>query len=214
MLDLIPIPEEIQEDIKEDLAVLNEGIEDLKASPFVKKPTRAKKEVFKPPPPQEQEEAATEKDEEEDDTEKEDTPPPRKKTARKKELSEKQKAHLAKMRQKKIDKANGNLIDKGGQGIIEKNPQELEYMEAKEFDKWLSNMEKFEKLIIKKRNAEAKQRAIEEKKEAELEAKIRKKIALENKQKQGIREPAPQAPQILQQPQSGDFGEYGNMFGY
>ena len=75
-------------------------------------------------------------------------------------------------------------------------------------------MERFEKLIIKKRNAEAKQREIEEKKEAELEARIRKKIALENKQKQGIREPAPQAPQILQQQGGGDFGEYSSLFGY
>ena len=214
MLELIPIPEEIQEDIKEDLAVLNEGIEDLKASPFVTAPSQrngSKKEVFKPPPPQEQE---REEQEEQEPCEAAETPPPRKKTARKKELSEKQKAHLAKMRQKKIDKANGNLIDKGGEGRIEKTPQELEYMEAKEFDKWLSNMERFEKLIIKKRNAEAKQREIEDKKEAELEARIRKKIALENKQKQGIREPAPQAPQILQQQGGGDFGEYSSLFGY
>ena len=212
MLELIPIPEEIQEDIKEDLAVLNEGIEDLKASPFVTAPSRNKKEVFKPPPPQEQEQEREEQEQE--PCEAAETPPPRKKTARKKELSEKQKAHLAKMRQKKIDKANGNLIDKGGEGRIEKTPQDLEYMEAKEFDKWLSNMERFEKLIIKKRNAEAKQREIEEKKEAELEARIRKKIALENKQKQGIREPAPQAPQILQQQGGGDFGEYSSLFGY
>lgn len=202
-LDLIPIPEEIQEDIKEDLAVLNDGqIEDLKASPFAVEPKR--KATFKPPPPNVVNEANSETEEQE--------PAPRKKTGRKKELSEKQKAHLTKMRQKKIDKANGNLVDKGGEGKIEPTAEELEYMEAKEFDRWLSQMEKFEKLIIKRRNEEAKKRQLEEKKEAELEAKIRKKIALENRQRQGIKEPVPEAPQILQQ--KNDFGEYGNMFGY
>lgn len=200
-LDLIPIPDEIQEDIKEDLAVLNDGqIEDLKASPFITEPKR--KATFKPPPPNVVSEA----------TEEEVEPAPRKKTGRKKELSEKQKAHLARMRQKKIDKANGNLVNKGGENKIEPTAEELEYMEAKEFDKWLSQMEKFEKLIIKKRQQEAKKREAEAKKEAELEAKIRKKIELENRQRQGIREPVPAPPQILQQ--NNDFGEYGNMFGY
>ena len=85
MLELIPIPEEIQEDIKEDLAVLNEGIEDLKASPFVTAPSRNKKEVFKPPPPQEQEQE--QEQEEQEPCEAAETPPPRKKTARKKERS-------------------------------------------------------------------------------------------------------------------------------
>ena len=112
-VDLIPIPPEIQEDIKEDLAVLNDGqIENLKASPFITEPK--KKATFKPPPPNLQEE--TEEEE----------PAPRKKTGRKKELSEKQKAHLARMRQKKIDKANEKLADKGAEKKIElPSPEEL-----------------------------------------------------------------------------------------
>ena len=221
---MLEIP--IQSDIKDDLAVID-NIENLKTSPFV---TLPKKRIFKPPtipstespvtsmestiPSMESPVTSMESSKESPVTSMEsDDIVSRPKTAKKKkELSEKQKAHLLKMRQKKIDKTNAKLSKNHEIVHIEATPEELAYMEAKEFDHWLSQMEKFEKMIMKKREAENKIREAELKKEAILEAKIRKKIELENQQRQGNTiNKIPEPPVILKQ---NDFGEYSSFFGY
>lgn len=205
-LDLIAIPDEIAEDIKEDLAVLNDDkLEDLKASPFAVEPKR--KVAFKPPPPdaQEIEEQVQEK-------------PKRKK----KELSEKQKAHLARMRAKKANKAQQKL-----EKVIEKAPEvveevkvtqpqevtetELEYMEAEEFNTWLKNMDKFEKLLKKQQDIKRKEEEKRRKEEDAVEARVRAKLEKEYREKQGIRTKIPE-PENLNKTE--DFGEYGSYFGY
>jgi len=220
-LEMLEIP--VEPDIINDLAVID-NIENLKSSPFVTMPK--KKEVFKPVAAEVPSEnnpinnpISTPYQQAQQQVVAPEVVEPRLKTVKKKkELSEKQKAHLLKMRQKKIDKANKNLTkqvknpDGSPTAVIEASVEELEYMEAQEFDHWLSQMEKFEKLIMKKRQAENKIKEAEAKKEAELEAKIRKKIELENKQRQGVQTNSiPEPPAILKQ---NDFGEFSSYFGY
>ena len=210
-LDLINLPEEIAEDIKEDLAVLNDDkLEDLRGSPFAVEPKR--KQAFKPPPP------SSEDADSESPAASGDEKPKRKK----KPLSEKQKAHLARMRAKKATKAQAKV-----EKVIEKAPEvvqevsapqpqeiteeELEYMEAEEFNLWLKNMEKFEKLIKKQAEIKRKQEEKMRKEEEAIEARVRAKLEKEYNQKQGIREKVPEPANLNKQE---DFGEYSSYFGY
>lgn len=207
VLDLINIPEEIAEDIKEDLAVLNDDkLEDLKGSPFAVEPKR--KVAFKPPPPSEPA-----------DTVGAEAPAPKKK---KKELSEKQKAHLARMRAKKANKAQAKvekMIEKAPEVVNEVSapkPQEiteeeLEYMEAEEFNMWLKNMDKFERLIKKQQEIKRKKEEKMKKEEEAIEARVRAKLEKEYRQSQGIRQKIPEPESLNKQE---DFGDYSSYFGY
>ena len=208
VLDLINIPDEIAEDIKEDLAVLNDDkLEDLKGSPFAVQPKR--NVAFKPPPPSVE-------------TEEESEEPQVKPKRKKKQLSDKQKAHLARMRAKKASKAQAKV-----EKVIEKAPEvvqeisapqpneiteeELEYMEAEEFNMWLKNMDKFEKLIKKQQEIKRKQEEKMRKEEEAVEARVRAKLEKEYRQSQGIRQKIPE-PETLNKKE--DFGDYASYFGY
>ncbi len=213
VLDLINIPDEIAEDIKEDLAVLNDDkLEDLRGSPFAVEPKR--KQAFKPPPP-----SSDDADSESPSVSGEQGEKPRRK---KKPLSEKQKAHLARMRAKKANKAQAKV-----EKVLEKSPEvvqevsapqpqeisteELEYMEAEEFNMWLKNMDKFEKLIKKQQEIKRKHEEKMRKEEEAVEARVRAKLEKEYKQRVGIREKVPEPVNLNKQE---DFGEYGSYFGY
>ena len=87
----------------------------------------------------------------------------------------------------------------------------------RDFERWVNNFEKFDKVMTVRQEKERKKLEEEAKKEAEMEAKIRKKIKDEELQRKG--QPPRQTPQvttpsILQQPNESRFGKYGSMFGY
>lgn len=240
-------PEEEQKELEADLAIINEDIkepviEDLNQSPFIKEPKRIKKETFKPPPPKkediqkEMESADMEFDEEKKrivDKAEQPKPPPKKvKTLKpKKPLTEKQKAHLENMRLKRAEKQKAKLeqqmdktdivakVEKKMQKPVEYSEEEIKEMEKEEFDNWLKQMDKFNKMMEAIEKEKMRKAEAERKKEAEIEARIRKKIELENKQRQGqvIRKNKPQPsqnlPPILQQ-QENEYGEYAYMFGF
>ena len=108
----------------------------------------------------------------------------------KRPLSEKQKAHLEKMRlkkaNKKLDKIKGNIVsnDKINNEVnfVEPTQEELVDMETEEFDSWLKNMDKFEKIMLRMEKEKLKKQAEAERKEKEQEAKYFKKF--QEKQKQ------------------------------
>ena len=126
------------------------------------------------------------------------------------------------MRAKKASKAQQKV-----EKVIEKAPEvvqevsapqpqeiteeELEYMEAEEFNTWLKNMDKFEKLIKKQQEIKRKEEEKRRKEEEAVEARVRAKLEKEYKEKQGIREKIPEPPALNKQE---DFGEYSSYFGY
>ena len=103
--------------------------------------------------------------------------------------------------------------------------EDIEEVSKKEFEKWIKNMDKFEKMMIamekeKQREMEKllKVEQKEKQKELDLENKIRQKIKREQKQEQDVKYNKPtyqniSTQPILQQP-TNDYGEYSNMFGY
>ncbi len=141
----------------------------------------------------------------------------------KKALTEKQKAHLELMRTKKVEKAQAkvnktlqkNNIVREAQPIAP-TEEEMRTMESDEFEAFLKNMDRFDKMVkAVKKEEERKQHEIAQK-EKEMEDRIRKKIQLENNQKQNISTPSVPLTSIpvIQQPQEQSFGMYSNMFGY
>ena len=147
----------------------------------------------------------------------------------KKPLSEKQKAHLEKCRIKKLEKAKGkvektlqknNIVNKIAlPQQEEKTDEELMNMDNAEFERWMKNMDRFDKMLkaIKKDEERKQQEAL--KQEQEIENRIRKKIEMENKEKQGIRTTTEAKVPILQQPvqpieEQPQYGQYSSFFGY
>ena len=227
MVKLIEFEEEVDvsPDLVDDMKTIMggdvpkmESVDDLKGSPFIQEPAR--KKAFKPPPPQPQEKIEEFVEHVEQQVKVKPIKP-------KKQLSEKQKAHLEKMRLKKMEKAKAKVekiqdkidITKSVTQTIEEPPQpseqELMDMEGKEFDKWLKYMDKFEKMLQAVKKEEARKQADIMKKEKEIEDRIRKKIELENQQRQGIQMKVQETPQatMLQKPTE-DYGEFANYFGY
>ena len=188
---------------------------------FNEKPKKAQK--FKPPqkdlsvaPPVEPEpEPEPVHYEEPDSPEPQYVTEPVKKT--KKPISEKQRLHLEKMRQKRAENRA-----KSGKPTAYKNTSASQFQppqpvdEDAEFSNWLKNYEKFDKVLSAREEKERKQREEEERKEAEIEARIRKKIEEENKQRMGqSTTPKPQTTNVpVLQQQENRFGQYSSMFGY
>lgn len=179
----------------------------------------------------------------------------------KKPLSEKQKAHLERLRQKKIAlrEKRGEMADanskearktrataKKQEKSVQKapvyptafeGPSESEEEEEPEpepapkpkrkaqpevvdedadFEKFITNLDKFEKM---KRAVDARERKIREQQEAKeraLEEKIRAKIEAENKQRTNRNgnhsQPVPKTQSLLQTPQATDYGMYSNRY--
>jgi len=177
----------------------------------------------------------------------------------KKPLSEKQKAHLERLREKKIAlrEKRGEMADanskearktrataKKQEKSVQKapvyptaleGPSESEEEEEPEpepapkrkaqpkvvdedadFEKFITNLDKFEKM---KRAVDARERKIREQQEAKeraLEEKIRAKIEAENKQRNNRNgnhsQPVPKTQSLLQTPQATDYGMYSNRY--
>ncbi len=225
----VPVSEELDADLKIINADLPPAPEDLTSSPFITTPKR--KPAFKPEPPKssdieiETQMAVHQEENEviEEETPKE-TPKGKVKSLKpKKALTEKQKAHLELMRTKKVEKAQAkvnktlqkNNIVREAQPIAP-TEEEMRTMESDEFEAFLKNMDRFDKMVkAVKKEEERKQHEIAQK-EKEMEDRIRKKIQLENNQKQNISTPSVPLTSIpvIQQPQEQSFGMYSNMFGY
>tara|TARA_R110002033_G_scaffold138871_1_gene178012 strand:+ start:238 stop:915 length:678 start_codon:yes stop_codon:yes gene_type:complete len=215
-------PEIESKELDHELDIINsdvEKIEDMKVSPFIQKPSRIKKPAFKPEPPQQED------IEKETDTIKEEDPTilKVKSIKPKKPLSEKQLAHLERMRKKKIEKTQTKIektikkndITKSIDKPDEITEEELLEMEESEFDNWLKYMDKFDKMmkaINKEKDRKENERL---QKEKEIEDRIRKKIETEYQQKHNINNnnKLEHHVPILQQP-TNDYGEFAGMFGY
>ena len=131
----------------------------------------------------------------------------------KKPISEKQRLHLEKMRQKR---AENRAKQKPPSAPRPARPVEPVMDEDQEFSRWLKNYEKMDAVLTAREEKERKQREEEERKEAEIEARIRKKIEEENKQRMGqSTTPKPQTTSVpVLQQQENRFGQYSSMFGY
>ncbi len=182
--------ENIDPHIAKDLEIIDNGVEKHlvieKESPFISKP---KKKVYKPLPPNQEVELEKRVIEENKVIEKE-----QKKERKKKQLSEKQKKHLENMRMKKAKKKMESVKEKITSTSNEYNfPQykepteeELADMEKSEFDLWLKNMSKFEKIMAKMETEKQKKAEAERKKEEALEMKYRKKFEAEQLAKKQV----------------------------
>lgn len=244
MVKLIEFEEDlpVSEEMVEDLRVINADLppkpETLTDSPFNKIPAKKKKApVFKPPPPV-VETTNTEPSLELIAESPEPpiyiaplSPPPQpenvnenvKKIKPKRPLTEKQKSHLERIRKKKVEKAQAKIQKTIEKNDIVKTPEqptpiseeEIMDMEKDEFENWLKYMDKFDKMC--KSIAAENQRKADEinKKEKEIEDRIRKKIELENRQRQNINKPIYEENILEQQaPPQTDYGQYSGMFGY
>ena len=229
-------PEGISKQLDEDLKIINGDLPPVpevinpSVSPFVTEPKR--KPAFKPMPLNSEVLKEPNQSEDIEDI------PKTKSIKSKKPLSEKQKAHLEKMRLKRAEKKKTQIekkmeksdivtkIDKTNNiPVIEISEEELLDMDKKEFEKWIKNMDKFEKMMNamekEKQREMEKLLKLEEKekqKELDLENKIRQKIKREQKEEQDVKYNKPtyqniSTQPILQQP-TNEYGEYSNMFGY
>ena len=220
--------EDISADLDNDLKIINEDLppngEDLKQSPFIKQPARVKKPAFKPQPPKQEDIEAdlTVKQEIEFDKLNEPQQLKVKSIKPKKPLTEKQLANLEKMRMKKVEKAQQkvektmakNDITKDIEKPKEYSQEEVMEMETTEFDNWLKYMNKYDSMIKAIQKDKERQAMEVMAKEKAMEDKIRKKIEMENQQRNNVSAKIPEANvPILQQPTL-DFGAYSQMFGY
>jgi hypothetical protein len=241
-------PEGISKQLDEDLKIINEDeppapeVINPNESPFITEPKR--KPAFKPPPiaSQKEVEENVEVDISEAIVEKPNKAKQPKAIKSKKPLSEKQKAHLEKMRLKRVEKKKAQLekrmeksdivakaekkMDKPINEVTEMTEEEIMEMDKKEFDKWLKYMDKFERMMnaIQKEEERKleklkKQEEARIKKEMELEKKIREKIEREMKEKENKKYNKPDYSNIVNtQPileqTTNDYGEFSNMFGY
>jgi hypothetical protein len=106
---------------------------------------------------------------------------PIKPTRSKRPISEKQKEHLARAREKaaamkqaKLNKTQTKLVEKVADPVAP--PEE---MDEKEFEKWLKNYDKFNDMMTKIKRAEEDKRLKQEAKEKAIEDRIRAKIEAE-----------------------------------
>ncbi len=142
---------------------------------------------------------------------------PIKPTRSKKPISEKQKEHLARAREKatamkaaKLNKTQTKIVEK-----VEKAP-EPEEMDEKEFEKWLKNYDKFNDMMTKiknaeedkRRKAEAKEKAIEDRLRAKIEAEYLEKISHTNSKVDNVSQPQRQVAPPPSDPYSSYFDEY------
>ena len=189
---------------------------------FTKKPTQPKKFV---PPQQDLEVKVPDSEEDmkksmmnklEEYVDAPEEPPP----VQKKQISQRQRDHLKNLhasRKKKTAEARATTINPPPSQVQPERPTTNMGNDDKEFERWVNNFEKFDKVMTLRQEKERKRLEEEAKKEAELEAKIRKKIKDEELQRRGQTQQTPKVnntPSVLQQPNESRFGKYGNMFGY
>ena len=220
---------DISADLDADLKVINDDIpppaEDLKSSPFIKQPARIKKQAFKPEPPK-QEDIDADLDIKNNSQLHLDNSQSQLKVKSikpKKPLTEKQLANLEKMRMKKMEKAQQKVEKTMAKNDITKNhveapkeytQEELMEMENSEFEQWMKYMDKFDKMMKAIQKDKERQALEVAQKEKAIEDRIRKKIEMENQQRNNITPKRQEANvPILQQPTQ-DFGSYSSMFGY
>jgi len=103
----------------------------------------------------------------------------------KKNISEKQKEHLAKAREKaramkeqKLTKAQEKVVEK-----VEMPQMNEEEMSEKEFEKWLKNYDRFSALMEKIQREKAEKEAKERAKEKAIEDRLREKLEKEYAEK-------------------------------
>ena len=195
------------EDIKEDLAIIE--TEDLKSDPFVRQ------HPIKPPQP----EAV------------------KAKPKAKRQVSEKQKAHLANARKMARERKQAKKLEE---------EQEKKQAEAKPdikevaqvisqpktdtgtavsqgskvdgFEQFLGYMDQYSDMMLKMKQEEQKKREEAERKEKEMEAKYfkkfkeqQKKKKLEKQQQEPVKKPQKASLDILNPPKT-DYGEYSSYF--
>jgi len=212
--------------LNDDLEIINGDlppkIEDLTETPFIQTPKR--KPAFKPPPPKTQEIVEEVEDEVTEHIQEV------KKIKPKKPLSEKQKAHLEKMRLKKANKKKEQIektmekrdivskVEKKMEKPKEVTEEEILDMDKKEFDKWIKYMDRFEKMVDAMEKQKEREAEKIRKEEAIIEARIRKKIEMENKKRSNEKHDIPDYSDINNNPllenKENDYGEYSGMFGY
>tara|TARA_R100000773_G_scaffold44144_1_gene44232 strand:- start:1444 stop:2049 length:606 start_codon:yes stop_codon:yes gene_type:complete len=190
-------------EVKEDLEIIE--TEDLKADPFIRQPP------IKPPAPE----------------------TPASKPKAKRQVSEKQKAHLAnarKLARERKQAMKKEKEEKPKQDVKEepKTDSGLPVTQAPPvdgFEQFLGYMDKYSDMMLSLKEEERKKREEEERKEKELEAKYFKKFQEQQKQnldkiqndpvekEQPVK--GPKIPKknldILSPPQP-DFGEYSSYF--
>ena len=190
---------------------------------FTKKPTQPKKfippqqdlEVKVPDNEEDLKKSMMNKLEEYVDAPEEPAPP-----VQKKQISQRQREHLKNLhasRKKKTAEARASTVNPPPSQVQAERPTTNMGNDDRDFERWVHNFEKFDKVMTVRQEKERKKLEEEAKKEAEMEAKIRKKIKDEELQRKG--QPPRQTPQvttpsILQQPNESRFGKYGSMFGY
>ena len=192
---------------------------------FTKKPTQPKKfvppqqdlEVKVPDNEEDMKKSMLNKLEEYVDAPEEPIPPP----VQKKQISQRQREHLKNLhasRKKKTAEARATTVNPPPSQVQPERPTTNMGNDDRDFEKWVSNFEKFDKVMTLRQEKERKRLEEEAKKEAEMEAKIRKKIKDEDLQRRGQQprqtQPTTHTPSVLQQPNESRFGKYGNMFGY
>lgn len=190
---------------------------------FTKKPTQPKKfvpptqdlEVKVPDSEEDMKKSMMNKLEEYVDAPEEPAPP------QKKQISQRQRDHLKNLhasRKKKTAEARATTINPPPSQVQPERPTTNMGNDDREFERWVNNFEKFDKVMTLRQEKERKRLEEEAKKEAEMEAKIRKKIKDEELQRRGQQPRQTQSvnntPSVLQQPNESRFGKYGNMFGY
>ena len=211
-IDMPPADSLEIKDLSEDLAVVNEDLppqEDLSGDPFQRAP------AFKPPPP---------------------NPTVEKPKKPKRQVSEKQRAHLANARKlarerkleakkqkelgeqkikevKKVEKKVNVPIDSAKEPVHDKDPED---MSEKEFQKWLKNMDRYADMLTALNKEKRRKQEEAEKKEKEMEAKYFKKFQeLQNRLKKPSEQPRQQIPQssldLLNKVEE-DYGEYSKYF--
>lgn len=191
---------------------------------FTKKPTQPKKFV---PPTQDLEVKVPDSEEDmkksmmnklEEYVDAPEEPPP---PVQKKQISQRQRDHLKNLhasRKKKTAETRATTVNPPPSQVQPERPTTNMGNDDKEFERWVNNFEKFDKVMTIRQEKERKRLEEEAKKEAEMEAKIRKKIKDEDLQRRGQQprqtQPTTHTPSVLQQPNENRFGKYGNMFGY
>jgi len=191
---------------------------------FTKKPTQPKKfvppqqdlEVKVPDNEEDMKKSMMNKLEEYVDAPEEPIPP-----VQKKQISQRQREHLKNLhasRKKKTAEARATTVNPPPSQVQPERPTTNMGNDDKEFERWVNNFEKFDKVMTVRQEKERKKLEEEAKKEAEMEAKIRKKIKDEDLQRRGQQPRQTQSvnntPSVLQQPNESRFGKYGSMFGY
>lgn len=148
---------------------------------------------------------------------------PKKEVATKKKISEKQRLHLEKLHRSRREKRAQQSRPSTNVPQDNSRPTTTGALDDdKDFERWVMNMEKFDKVMTAREEKARKQREAEEAKEREMEERIRKKMEAEGYVKKAQPKTTSQPPKesapidILNPPETREnrFGEYSKYFGY